>query len=123
MIPLRDNVPLREIPFYGMKSNRPEWLVFLYDLSLPMSGFERFINFFGVATARYTIPEWAPWAGLQPYDRWPFVPCMFIHGGWLHFIGNMWFFWIFRNNVEDRMGHFRFFSVCYVDLQPSWFIS
>jgi membrane associated rhomboid family serine protease len=33
---------------------------------------------------------------------------MFLHGGWLHVIGNMWFLWIFGNNVEDSMGHLRF---------------
>jgi membrane associated rhomboid family serine protease len=33
---------------------------------------------------------------------------MFIHGGWLHIIGNMWFLWIFGDNVEDRLGHLRF---------------
>jgi membrane associated rhomboid family serine protease len=33
---------------------------------------------------------------------------MFMHGGWLHIIGNMWFLWIFGNNVEDSMGHVRF---------------
>ena len=38
----------------------------------------------------------------------PFFTSMFLHGGWLHFIGNMWFLWLFGDNVEDRMGHFRF---------------
>ena len=33
---------------------------------------------------------------------------MFLHGGWMHIIGNMWFLWIFGNNVEDSMGHVRF---------------
>jgi len=33
---------------------------------------------------------------------------MFLHGGWLHLIGNMWFLWIFGNNIEDSMGHLRF---------------
>ena len=33
---------------------------------------------------------------------------MFLHGSWLHLIGNMWFFWIFGNNIEDSMGHLRF---------------
>ena len=33
---------------------------------------------------------------------------MFMHGGWMHLIGNMWFLWIFGNNVEDAMGHLRF---------------
>ena len=34
---------------------------------------------------------------------------MFLHGGWLHLAGNMWFLWIFANNIEDRLGHFIFF--------------
>lgn len=33
---------------------------------------------------------------------------MFMHGGWAHLIGNMWFFWIFGNNIEDSVGHFKF---------------
>jgi len=36
------------------------------------------------------------------------VTSMFLHGGWMHIIGNMWFLWIFGNNVEDSMGHARF---------------
>jgi membrane associated rhomboid family serine protease len=36
------------------------------------------------------------------------VTSMFLHGSWMHLIGNMWFLWIFGNNVEDSMGHFRF---------------
>ena len=36
------------------------------------------------------------------------VTSMFLHGGWMHLIGNMWFLWIFGNNVEDAMGHARF---------------
>ena len=36
------------------------------------------------------------------------VTCMFLHAGWLHLVGNMWFFWIFGNNIEDRLGHFVF---------------
>ncbi|MGH8249486.1 MAG: rhomboid family intramembrane serine protease [Steroidobacteraceae bacterium] len=36
------------------------------------------------------------------------ITSMFLHGGWLHLIGNMWFLWIFGNNVEDSMGHLRF---------------
>ena len=35
---------------------------------------------------------------------------MFMHGGWMHLIGNMWFLWIFGNNVEDAMGHLRFLA-------------
>jgi rhomboid family protein len=41
-------------------------------------------------------------------DWWTLFTHMFLHGGWLHLIGNMWFLWIFGNNIEDSMGHARF---------------
>ncbi|MFE1454066.1 rhomboid family intramembrane serine protease [Streptomyces sp. NPDC058735] len=50
-------------------------------------------------------------AGPPPYDKSPelsVLTAMFLHGGWLHLLGNMLFLWIFGNNVEDRMGHVRF---------------
>src|SRR5690349_21921382 len=37
------------------------------------------------------------------------ITSMFLHGGWFHLLGNMWFLWLFGNNVEDSMGHFRYF--------------
>ena len=43
----------------------------------------------------------------QP-NYWTILTSMFMHGGWLHLIGNMWFFWIFGNNIEDSTGRFRF---------------
>jgi membrane associated rhomboid family serine protease len=39
---------------------------------------------------------------------WTVLTSMFMHGGWLHIIGNMWFLWVFGNNIEDSMGHTRF---------------
>jgi membrane associated rhomboid family serine protease len=44
-------------------------------------------------------------------ERTWFAPLtsMFLHGGWFHLIGNMWFLWVFGNNVEDSMGHLRYF--------------
>ena len=48
---------------------------------------------------------------IQPHPAWYTVlTSMFLHGGWLHLIGNMWFLWIFGNNVEDSMGHARFLA-------------
>lgn len=41
-------------------------------------------------------------------DQITWLTHMFLHGGWLHLLGNMWFLWIFGNNVEDSMGHARF---------------
>lgn len=52
------------------------------------------------ATARCVIADSGNWATVLTH--------MFLHGGWMHLIGNMWFLWIFGNNVEDSMGHGRF---------------
>ena len=41
---------------------------------------------------------------------YPALTSMFLHGGWLHLIGNMWFLWVFGNNVEDSMGHGRYLA-------------
>ncbi len=51
---------------------------------------------------------------LQGHAAW-YTPLssMFLHGGWFHLVGNMWFLWVFGNNVEDSMGHLRF-AVFYV---------
>jgi membrane associated rhomboid family serine protease len=43
-------------------------------------------------------------------DYWPFLTCMFLHGGWAHILGNMWSLWIFGDNVEDVMGPWRFLA-------------
>lgn len=68
----------------------------------------QFFYHFGLVPARYTHPQWALWMGLPVDSYVPFLTCMFLHGGWLHLIGNMWALWIFGDNVEDRMGPVRF---------------
>jgi len=63
----------------------------------------------------YSHPAWAQWVGFPADDWWPFLTSMFLHGGWLHIIGNMWVLWIFGDNVEDVMGplrYFLFYMVC-----------
>src|SRR5690606_4551211 len=46
---------------------------------------------------------------VEPGTPWrTLVTSMFLHGGWLHLLGNLWFLWVFGNNVEDAMGHARF---------------
>lgn len=46
--------------------------------------------------------------GFPVDDYWPLLTHQFLHGGWTHFLGNMWTLWIFGDNVEDRMRHARF---------------
>ncbi|MGZ6058401.1 MAG: rhomboid family intramembrane serine protease [Myxococcaceae bacterium] len=108
MIPIRDTIPHRRAPVMTWAIIAVNALVFLYELSLSPDQLEALIYRFGIVPARYSHPDWANWAGLQVDDYWPFLTCMFLHGGWAHIIGNTWTLWIFGDNVEDLMGPVRF---------------
>ena len=108
MIPIRDTIPHRRAPVVTWALIAVNVIVFLYELSLEPQDLERLFYLFGIVPARYTHPEWAQQIGLPMDDYWPFLTCMFLHGGWGHVIGNMWTLWIFGDNVEDRMGPGRF---------------
>jgi rhomboid family protein len=108
LIPVRDTIPHRHTPVVTWTLIAVNVIVFLYELSLDPQDLERLFYLFGIVPARYTHPEWAQQIGLPMDDYWPFLTCMFLHGGWGHVIGNMWTLWIFGDNVEDRMGPGRF---------------
>lgn len=110
MIPLRDTVPSRSAPVVTWSLIAANTLVFLFELSLHPEELEALFYLFGIVPARYTHPEWALWVGFPVNHYWPFVTSLFLHGGWLHLIGNMWTLWIFGDNVEDRMGRWRFLA-------------
>jgi membrane associated rhomboid family serine protease len=108
VIPIHDTVPRRGSPFVTWMLIAANSLVFLLELSFHPKALERLFYLFGVVPARYAHPEWAAVVGLAGGGALPFLTSLFLHGGWLHVIGNMWFLWIFGDNVEDRMGHFPF---------------
>jgi membrane associated rhomboid family serine protease len=108
MIPVRDTVPSRSTPVVTWTLIAVNAAVFAYELTLDPEDLERLFYLFGMVPARYSHPGWARWAGLPMDDYWPFLTCVFLHGGWMHVIGNMWTLWIFGDNVEDRMGRTRF---------------
>ena len=110
MIPIRDTVPSRGTPVVTWTLIAVNVAIFFYELTLQPTDLERFFYLFGVVPARYSHPEWARWVGFPVDDYWPFLTSMFLHGGWMHVIGNMWTLWIFGDNVEDRMGRLRFLS-------------
>ncbi len=91
MIPLRDSQPSRSTPFVTIAIIVVNALVFLYEISLDQYSLNHLIGIYGVVPAR-----------LQFFDL---ITSMFLHGGWLHIIGNMWFLWIYGDNVEDVLGH------------------
>lgn len=102
MFPLRDSTPSNHFPMVTVLLIIVNTLVFIYEISLGIQGMEQFFYVFGLVPAYYTAPAGAP-AGYLP-----FVTSTFLHGGWMHLIGNMWILWLFGDNVEDRMGGGRF---------------
>ena len=94
MIPLRDVIPSRTTPYITVTIivlNAAAWLV---EINLPPDVLPLFLRDYGVVPADVRITT--------------LFTSMFLHGGWLHVIGNMWYLWIFGDNVEDRVGHGRF---------------
>lgn len=108
MFPLHDSIPTRFPPYMIWFLVFTNSLAFIYELSLSKEALQSFIYLFGVVPARYTHPAWAVSIGFPADNYWPFLTSMFLHSGWLHIIGNMWFLWLFGDNVEDRMGSLRF---------------
>ncbi len=108
MIPLRDDNPTAIQPLMTIAFIVLCVLVFLWQISLGGRGFEAAVLSLGVTPATLlggkTLP---PELALLPPTLTVFTS-MFLHGSWMHLIGNMLYLWIFGNNVEDAMGHARF---------------
>lgn len=107
MIPLRDHLPGRSTPVVVFLIILVNVLVFLYEASLPEPRLEAFVQSYGMIPREITTGTDVPPPGPQPVYATLFTS-MFMHGGWLHLIGNMLYLWIFGNNVEDVFGRFGF---------------
>lgn len=107
MIPFRDNIPSRTFPLVTLAIIVANVAVFLYELTLPAPQLESFIRYNAVIPGKLRYLAEAPGLVLADTGR-TVLWSMFLHGGWFHLLGNMWYLWIFGDNVEDRMGHFRF---------------
>jgi membrane associated rhomboid family serine protease len=94
MIPLRDTERSYSPPVVTVLLIVANAVAFFFELSLDPFSRNHLIGVFGV------VPDDLSYLSL--------VTSMFLHGGWMHIIGNMWFLWIFGDNVEDIMGHGRF---------------
>jgi membrane associated rhomboid family serine protease len=106
MFPLRDTIPSRRTPVVLWLILLANVLVFVYELRLPDEGRTQLIERFAIVPARLVL---APGAFLDsPADYVTLVTSMFLHGGLLHVLGNLWTLAIFGDNVEDRMGKLRF---------------
>ncbi len=107
MLPIRDTIPSRNPPIVVITIVIVNALAFLFELTMPEARLDEFLTVFGVVPRRYSQPDWAASVGFTA-SFLPFLTSMFLHGGWLHILGNMWTLWIFGDNIEDRMGPVRF---------------
>src|SRR5260221_5463705 len=94
MMPLRYVIPSRTTPYITVGIIVLNSLAWLYELSVPREVLPRFLQVYGLVPAYFS--------GSTLFTS------MFLHGSWSHVIGNMWYLWIFGDNVEDRVGHGRF---------------
>lgn len=102
MFPLRDSTPSDHFPWVTVFLIIINSFIFFYETTLGQDGLNQFAYVFGLVPAYYTNYK-VPLIGYLP-----FFTSMFIHGGLLHLVGNMWVLWLFGDNVEDKMGPWRF---------------
>ncbi len=100
MFPLYNTVRSRRFPFVNWMLILLNGLIFTYEITLNSEGLHRFILNWGLVPFQLASDYAASWVTL--------FSSMFIHGSWIHILGNMWTLMIFGDNVEDRMGHGRF---------------
>jgi membrane associated rhomboid family serine protease len=107
VLPLRDNVPTRTFPFVTIGLIAANFVVWFWELTKP--GVDVHVlrdGFYPCSLSGPCVPP-APVHHLPWYEG--VFTGMFMHAGWVHILGNMLFLWIFGNNVEDALGHVRFF--------------
>lgn len=109
MLPLRDNIPSSRFPAATIGIIVLNVLVFLHELKVGRHLDQMMLDY-AVIPARYTSRDVAAYFTL-PQQVFAVFSSMFLHGGWLHLLGNMWTLWIFGDNVEDRLGRARYLTL------------
>ena len=100
MLPIKDDIRSHSFPLITWLLIAANALVFFFTLGLSGQSQEVFVMSFGLVPAQLSVS--------QPARFLTFFTHMFMHAGWMHFLGNMWTLYIFGDNVEDSMGHGRF---------------
>ncbi len=106
MIPIRDAIRSKHFPAVNILIIGLNIIVFLWEL-IQGPHLEEALFIFGLVPIRYSNPELS--THFTTFQQFlPFLTSMFLHGGFLHILGNMWFLYIFGDNIEDRLGHIRY---------------
>lgn len=106
MFPLRDNIPSRSWPLVTVLIIAANFYLFYQELLLGDTALTRFIHTWGLVPADFLAR-----LAREPFQYTTYLPLvtnLFLHGGWLHILGNMWYLWIFGDNIEDSLGKGRF---------------
>lgn len=100
MIPLKDTIRTNKVPIINWLIIITNVFVFLYESSLSQSGLESFIQTYALIPAMFQMNDPSTWM--------PLLTHMFLHGGWMHLLSNMWILFIFGDNIEAQMGSLRY---------------
>jgi membrane associated rhomboid family serine protease len=111
VFPLRDNVSRTRPPVVVGVLIALNVVAFAYQLGLSGPELQQFLYENALVPRRYFSPAWGWRNGLSPTDLWPFLTNIFLHGGFLHIILNMWSLYIFGPALEDRLGPGRFLGI------------
>ena len=108
MFPIKDDQPRYSTPYVNTFLIVLNILIYFFQWTLGPRGEQAFLRVYGevpshlaaflAGSHRYTAPDVVI----------PFFTSMFLHGGWMHVLGNMWFLYIFGDNIEDYLGHFKY---------------
>jgi len=115
MIPIQNTVPNRYPATVTYVLIAVNCLVFIFQQTLDPLEEQLFLQAFALVPARYFAIFVAGARPVDAADFLPFFTMMFLHGGWLHLIFNMWTLWLFGPTLEDRLGHgpfLLFYIVC-----------
>jgi len=108
MFPIKDDQPRYSTPYVNGFLIALNILIYLFQSTLDPRSYELFARQFGVVPSHFL----AFLAGSPRYPLpaiiIPFFTSMFVHAGWMHVLGNMWFLFIFGDNIEDYLGHFKY---------------
>ncbi|HRK18399.1 MAG TPA: rhomboid family intramembrane serine protease [Hyphomicrobiaceae bacterium] len=111
MIPAGNTVPYKSTPRATIALVVICVVAYLYQMTLGDAALKRFLLEHALVPARYTTSGIADVAGLSRWNLTPFLTNMFLHGGLLHLVGNMWTLWVFGPALEDRLGSGRFLTL------------